>query len=321
MLSQLKNQIDQFYNIVQTQKRFLIISHNNPDGDTLGSNLALKMALLNQGKEVTSTCFDEVPKKLHFLPESKQVVKEFLLEDFDALIIVDTGAKHLVSHFELYPELNRTKKPIIIIDHHYSTEDFGSIRIVNSNATSTTSLMYEIFKHFKWQISPEMATCLLNGIYTDTGSFMHSNTNIRVLKQAAELGRLGADFEPIQVNNYKRIPTNKLKLMGEILSNIEFDPRTKVLKSGVPYETLEKYNAGPNDLDGISDLICSYPEAQYSVLYTEDANGKVKASLRTRKENVNVAEIAEEFGGGGHTKAAGFRKHGRLQKRVIWDIV
>jgi len=321
LLDHLSNELAKFQEVLNQNQRFLVMSHNNPDGDTLGSNLAISMGLKNLGKQVTSTCYDKIPQKLEFLPESKNIVQEFLLEDFDALIIMDTGAKHLVSHFEMYPELNRTKKPIIIIDHHYSVEKFGDIKIINSKATSTTSLLFEIFKKFNWEVTPKIATCLLNGIYTDTGSFMHSNTNVFVLKQAAELGRLGADFRPIQINNFKRVPTNKLKLIGEVLSNIEFDPKTKVLKSGVPYETLEKYNAGPNDLDGVSDLICSYPEASYSVLYTENADGKVKASLRTRKENVNVAKIAENFGGGGHTKAAGFRQHGRLQKRVIWDIV
>jgi len=321
MINQLQAPIQEFKDIIDSNNNFLIISHNKPDGDTLGANFALRIALLNLNKKVTSACFDAIPEKLTFLPESKNLTQDFLLEDFDAIIIVDTGAKHLVSHFEKYPELNRTKKPIIIIDHHYSVEDFGTVKIIDSSATSTTSLLLEIFEHLNWNITPNMATCMLNGIYTDTGSFMHSNTNIKVLKQAAKLGRLGADFRPIQINNFKRVPVKKLQLIGEVLSNIEYDHSSKVLKSGVTYDLLQKYDANSNDLDGVSDLICSYPEAKYSVLYTEDNEGRVKASLRTRKEGVNVAQIAENFGGGGHTKAAGFRQHGRLQKRVIWDVV
>ena len=164
MINQLQDQISQFKNIVEENQSFVIISHNKPDGDTLGANFALRLSLLNQGKKVTSACFDKMPEKLTFLPESQNLTQDFLLEDFDAIIIVDTGAKHLVSHFEKYPELNRTKKPIIIIDHHYSVEDFGTIKIIDSKATSTTSLLLEMFESLNWDITPDMATCLLNAL-------------------------------------------------------------------------------------------------------------------------------------------------------------
>ena len=311
--------IQEFAEIIETSESILIISHNKPDGDTLGANLALKKALERQNKNVVSACFDTVPEFAKFLPGSEQIVQDFVLEDFDCVVVVDTATKKLVGFFEKFPELNRTRKPIICIDHHYSGEPFGTINLIDDKATSTTSLLIEIFQELSWAIDSDMATCLLNGIYTDTGSFMHSNTNKKVLQQAGLLSKIGADYNKIQQNNFKKTSLKKLKLMGEILSSIEID-ENGVVQSGVRKLTLEKYNADSDDLTGVADLICSIPNTEYSVLFTETEDGLVKASLRTRREDVNVAKVAESYGGGGHTKAAGFRVHGQLKKKTIWGF-
>lgn len=311
--------INKFKEIIESVDTILIISHNKPDGDTLGANLALRQALQKKGKRVTSACSDPVPGVSQFLPFSDLVVQEFILEDFDCVIVVDTATKKLVKFFETYPELNRTRKPIITIDHHYSGNPFGTLNIIDDKATSTTSLLLDIFSALSWPIDSNMATCLLNGIYTDTGSFMHSNTSKKVLRQAALLSKIGADFQKIQENNFQKTSIKKLKLMGEVLSQIEVD-ENGIVQSGVSKTTFEKYNADSDDLSGVADMICSIPNTEYSILFTESEEGTVKASLRTRKDEVNVAKVAENYGGGGHTKAAGFRVHGSLNKKTIWGF-
>lgn len=314
--SQLFTDLKQHFN---NSQKVVIISHNRPDGDTVGSNLALRLLLKNMGKEVTSACSDPVPENFHFLPEVSQFTQEFLLEDYDTVIIVDAGAKHLVRFFETYPELTRTRKPIISIDHHYSNDKFGTLNIIDPKETSTTSLLYRIFQDQNFEITPDIATCLLNGLYTDTGSFMHSNTTPETMKIASQLIKKGANFKKISKYNFKTKKTKNLKLIGEVLDNLSVN-KDNVVVGAVNQETFERYQATSEDLSGVADMISSIPSTDYSMLLTESTDGKIKASLRTRKDDVNVAKIAEQYGGGGHAKAAGFKKDGKLIKKVVWEV-
>ncbi len=197
--------------LIEQHQNFLVISHNKPDGDTLGANFALSHKLKELGKTVSSACSDPAPKNQQFLPGIDSLQSEFLLEDYEVVIVVDTGAKHLVDFFVKYPELNRTKKPIVCIDHHASHSPFGTFNIIDPTATSTTSLLYEIFQYFQWTISADIATLLLNGIYTDTGSFKHANTKTENFKIAAALIRLGADQAKISKQNFQSTQSNQLK--------------------------------------------------------------------------------------------------------------
>jgi phosphoesterase RecJ-like protein len=312
LFSELKQKLNNSQNVV-------IISHNRPDGDTVGSNLALRLLLENMGKNVTSACSDPVPENFKFLPKVQEFTQEFLLEDFDTVIIVDAGAKHLVRFFETYPELTRTRKPIISIDHHYSNDNFGTLNIIDPKETSTTSLLYRIFQDQGFEITPDIATCLLNGLYTDTGSFMHSNTTPETMKIASQLIKKGANFKNISKYNFKTKKTKNLKLIGEVLDNLSVN-KNNVAVGAVNQETFEKFEATSEDLSGVADMISSIPSTDYSVLLTESKDGKIKASLRTRKDDVNVAKIAEQYGGGGHAKAAGYKKAGKLVKKVVWEV-
>lgn len=312
LFPELKILLDKSQNVV-------IISHNRPDGDTTGSNLALKLYLESIGKKVTSACSDPIPPNFKFLPNVEDFTTEFLLEDFDTVIIVDAGAKHLVNFFEIYPELNRTRKPIICIDHHFSNDAFGTFNLIDPQETSTTSLLYKFFIDQKINITPNIATCLLNGIYTDTGSFMHSNTTPETMKISSHLTKLGANFKDISKYNFKTQKTQNLKLIGEVLDNLSLN-QDRVVVGAVNQETLDKYHATTDDLGGVADMISSIPDTKYSMLLTENQSGQVKASLRTRLDDVNVATIAEQYGGGGHAKAAGFKTKGKLVKKVTWEI-
>jgi phosphoesterase RecJ-like protein len=149
---------------------------------------------------------------------------------------------------------------------------------------------------------------------------MHSNTKSETMKIASQLIKLGADNKTISKSNFKTIPVKKLKLMGEVLANAEFDINNQSLISGVTQNLFNQYQATSEDLTGVSDFLNSIPEAKYTVLYTEDNQGNVKASLRTQHDQIDVAKVAENFGGGGHKKAAGYRVPGRLKKTVRWEI-
>ena len=189
--------------IIENNQKFVVISHNKPDGDTLGANLAISLYLKSIGKEVLSACADKPSSNFKFLPEIQNLKQTFLLEEHDAIIIVDTGAKHLVKFFETYPELNRTKKPLVCIDHHQSNSAFGTLQIIDPNETSTTSLLLKIFDFLQWEITPNIATNLLNGIYTDTGSFKHGNTKAENFKSASKLLKLGANLQQIAKYNFQ----------------------------------------------------------------------------------------------------------------------
>lgn len=305
--------------LIQRSNRILLVSHRRPDGDTLGASCALKLAFQQIGKTTTLACIDEIPRRLQFIPATKEFVRSFSLQDYDLIIISDAGAYHMTGFHDVYPEFLSKNIPIINIDHHVSNEGYGTVNLVDVKASCATMVVYELLKKLPITVSPEIALALLTGIYNDTGGLMHSNTTENTFQVATELVSTGVRVQDIARALFKESSFEQLRLWGHILENIRMNEKN-ILSSVVNHDDLSVIGARSSDTGGIIDLMNTVPEASYAILLAED-DGWVKGSLRTQREDVNVSDIAGQFGGGGHKKAAGFRMKGSLQKQVVWKIV
>lgn len=311
--------ITQFEEVVLNAKNILLLTHKNPDGDALGSMLALYFALDRVGKKVTPACADPAPEIYKFLPGSERIVNEFSATEFDLVIVLDCGDTHQTKLVETKPELWDGSRTVIKIDHHALATDWGDIKIVHPEVCATSFILTNIFEKLGVKIRPDMATCLLTGLSTDTGSFKHSNTDPEVLRMAAQLLKYGANLPVVSKNIYRTTPISTMKLWGRILNTL------KQTKEGVTLAVAQKKdfietNANEAELAGVVDYVNAVPNAKFSILLSE-RNGQVKASLRTQREDVDTAKIASAFGGGGHVKASGFAIPGRLEQETVWKVV
>ncbi len=302
-------------------QRVLIISHKNPDADSIGANLALREALENMGKQVTSTSVDPVPESCLFLRKADAYVRDFDLTDFDLVVTVDCGSHKLMAFHEKKPELlDRSKVTLVNIDHHPSNDMFGTVNIVMAQTPATCFMLFILFSYYGWAITPTMATALLQGLYYDTGSFMHSNTTADCLRIAARLQALGADLERSVKEQFHTASIPKLRLWGRALARASLNEKQAVV-TAVTEQDYKEENATPEDLSGLVNYLNHVPEAKFCMLLTEDFKGNIKGSLRTQDEKMDLSALTGLFGGGGHKKAAGFTVPGHLVERSIWDIV
>jgi phosphoesterase RecJ-like protein len=300
--------------LLEAAKKVVIISHRSPDGDTVGANLALRLALKHQwNKEVVSACVDTLPGSCDFLPEVKEYVQDFDLAWPDVIVLVDVSTKKLSSFIETKPALFDGTPPVINIDHHASNDGYGKINIVNPESASATHLLYHFLIYCGFKITPQIATCLLNGLYYDTGSFMHSNTTPEALDVASRLTWKGADYKTIARKQFHTMSIQQLKVYGTILERLRVNSK-KITTSTVTHQDFTRLNATSEDTTGAVDYLNSVAEGDLACLLYEEKKGGLKGSLRTRTDDVDLTRVAGMFGGGGHKKASGFSLPGSLMK-------
>lgn len=314
-----KELIEKTYAFIMDAHNIAIIPHRSPDGDAIGSALAMKFMIESLNKNPQIVCVDPAPSNTHFLPDHDKIIHELTPENYDLLIYVDCGGRNMPKFGEKILNLFDGKFKSINIDHHKSDDKFGTLNLIEQNCASTTQILYFLCKEWNIQITPTIATCLQTGLYFDTGSFKHNNTTISVLKVAAELTKLGADCEIISKNLFKINSTPQLKLWGEVFNNIKFTHR-KIVTSAITNESINKYSATSKDLEGVIDYLNAIPNSSFSILLSEDHNKGVKASLRTQNPYIDLTRIAKAFGGGGHKMAAGFRIDGEIKSEKYWKF-
>lgn len=298
--------------LLQASQRIVILSHRNPDGDTVGSNLALRLALIHQWqKEVISACIDPIPPAYDFLPEVNTYQKDFDIAWPHLIVTVDVGASYMTRFHETKPKLFSGSPPVLNIDHHASNDCFGTINIVNDSAAAACQILYHFLKYCGFTIDRKIATCLLHGLYYDTGSFMHSNTTPEVLTMASDLLWKGADFKTIVKRQFHTMSVAQLRLYGKILQHARVNSK-KITVSSIWEKDFKEAGANSEDTTGAIDYLNSIVDGKFSCLLYEDQKGAIKGSLRTRVEEINLSKLAGIFNGGGHVKAAGFSFPGRL---------
>jgi phosphoesterase RecJ-like protein len=307
-----------FEEAVLGAKRIVLMAHKSPDGDALGAMLSLYLALRRTGKAVTAACVDPVPAAFAFLPGAEDMVREIDPSQYDVVITVDCGDLKQTKFDQLHPELFDGSRTVIKIDHHPFARDFGDIKLVYTDACASCYIMTTLYETLGIKIRPDMATCLLNGLYTDTGSFMHSNTDPSVLRMAARLLRYGANLPTISKSVFHTTPLSSMRLWGRVLGSLK-QTREGVTLAVIQNKDFAETGTIAEDLTGVVDWVNAVPHAKFSIMLSERGD-LIKASLRTLRDDVNVAKIASAFGGGGHVKAAGFAIPGRLEAETHWRI-
>jgi phosphoesterase RecJ-like protein len=301
--------------------RVLILLHKDPDGDTIGGSLALGNALEHLDKKVTLACADPVPKPFRFLPGAERIQADFLAGDVETLVLVDCGDLIRCGFPDRISEFQKRGLPIINIDHHPKNDvhRIATINVVDQGVAAAVQIVAKIIDDLDITIDADIATCLLCGLYTDTGGFRHSNADRGVLKFAAELLLKGARLRRVVKEITGSRNVGALKLVGLALSRVKVDHDLGLATSVIRKEDLELLGV-TSGLGGVVNIINSIPGTRAAVLFTELPNGEIKGSVRTETEGVDVGKIAALFGGGGHKKAAGFRFKGRVETREDGDF-
>jgi phosphoesterase RecJ-like protein len=278
----------------------LITSHENPDGDTIGSGLALYLFLKKLGKNVKVGCKDEVPYFLKFLPASRDYIKLPTDEEFDLCIVVDAS-----SHTRLGAPV-RAKK-FMRIDHHKGGDFYGEPDLIDAEAPATASVVYYLLKNWKPElIDRDIATCIYTGLATDTGFFVNSNTDAGTLKLASELvEKYGVNPHEVAVYIREQNPLRRLKLLSKVLDTLQLHLNGKVASIYVLKDWMDKLGASYEDTEGFVNYPRSIEGVDVAIFVIEKPEeGVWKISLRS-KEKTDVSAVCEKFGGGGHKYAAG----------------
>jgi len=355
--------------LIKGANDILLVTHKNPDGDALGSLLALKIALEKLGKKITAVTADTPNKIFDFLPRINEIdrkiegSRDFILSldvskteiakigykkdekekrvnilitpreggrfnpddlkvsdskpKFDLIISVDTPnlerLGEIATPADLFYEI-----PVINIDHHPSNEKFGKLNLVELVATSSAEILLSLFESLSKDsqlIDEKVATCLLTGLIYDTSSFQNVNTTPKSLTVAAQLVAAGGNQQEIVKNLYKTKSMETLKLWGLVLTKVREDKTHKFLWSSVSKEEIMATGADEGALSGVVDeLLKSATDVDFAMLLSE-REGYLLGSLRSIAKGINVASIAESFGGGGHEVAAAFRTEGDLKSK------
>ncbi|OOM76917.1 bifunctional oligoribonuclease/PAP phosphatase NrnA [Clostridium sp. BL-8] len=292
-------------------KRIGLSFHTSPDGDAIGSTLALLNALRYLGKDSCIISRDVIPDNLSFLSLGNEIDGNILepKEDTDLVIILDCGNVERIS-----ADLSNYKGKIINIDHHISNDNYGMLNYVDPTSSATCEISYLLVQELgidlksKSDINVAIGSAVYSGIVTDTGSFRHSNVTKRTHDIAAKLIEIGIDNSKIHSSLFDNKPFEKIKLMGCVLSNIELVLNNKVAVLQISKELLNELNLEKVDTSDIINVGLGIKGVEVSMLLKESDEG-IKGSLRS-KNNVDVRKVAEVYGGGGHVKAAGLIQKG-----------
>ncbi len=284
--------------------------HEGPDGDDLGSVLAMRFFLKQLGIEVSAVIKGLVPDNLKFLPEWESIESEITKTDFDLYITFGCNKIDRTG----FKQLENIKDPLINFDHHPDNTEFGTINIVDPKTSAVAELVYYFLDFANAHITKEIATCLLTGIFTDTGGFKHANTSAEALEVASHLLKKGARIDKIALQTMGRKRPSAIKAWAKGLENARFDPEKKMVFSVLTEEDLKEIGATDEDLDGFVELLNNMPQSKFALLLRQDGE-VVRGSLRSEPhKKVDVSKIAKSFGGGGHKLASGFKIKGKLTK-------
>ena len=313
-----------FNQLLENKQNFLVIGHEKPDGDCVGSLLAFFEILKSLRKECRLVLRDPVPTVFAFLKNCDLIQNDFTLTDFDAVILLDNGDAKRTGFLEQMADCKKRGIPIVNIDHHPRNGlwKISSVNMVVESASSTCEIIYELARKLKIEINETLATSLLLGLYGDTGGFRHANTSKDVLTISSELLKRGAKLKKITQNISGTHSIPMLKLWGVALNRLNFNTKLGISYSILKHEDVVNANATDDEVSGLVNLLNSAPESNIALLLYETIDGKLRGSLRTESDDVDLSLLAQYLGGGGHKKAAGFTIEGKVEKEGdSWRIV
>ena len=312
---------EQIGQTLHENQRFAVLGHVRPDGDALGSQLALGLSLKQLGKDVRIWNEEGMLEKYSFLPNANLLTKPPTEpEDVDVAIALDTAIQNRLG--TTLPAV-RSAKLWINIDHHPSNPGYGDLAYVDPNSPATGQILFELIKSEKLPVDSAIAENLYVAISTDTGSFQYPNTTARTFEIAAELVRAGVDVGRVSQLTYENYPRRRVELLRDLLGTMRFEANDRVASFSLSLATAKKLGVLPEDNEGLIDHLRAIRGVIVAVFFEELADGKARVSMRSKSERVNVCAICERFGGGGHVLAAGARVHGSLaevEQKILEEV-
>ena len=304
---------------IKNHKAFLITAHINLEGDSIGSQLAMKELLKGLGKTTYIVDSDRVPDHYKFLPKSEEISNRTdKSPDFDAVVVLDCPTMKRIGKVQ---DMVTRDKFIINIDHHISNENFGSVNWVDPKASSAGEMVYKLFKEMGVPLTKEIALCLYIAILTDTGSFNYENTSSITHEIAGQLLSYGLEPALVSESVYERRSISDLKLLGLVLATLKVNEEGDVAYLEVTRKVLKETGADLSKSENIINYARSLDKVKVAILFKENLKdgNKINVSFRS-KGNTDVNELAAHFGGGGHVRASGCTMEGTLleaEKKVL----
>ena len=290
---------------------FVLLSHVRPDGDAIGSQIALGFALEAAGKSVRLINEDGLPKSLDFLKGSERIEtpgSEAI--ETDVVIALDTATRPRLGD-KCLAAVSACER-WINIDHHKSNPGYGDINHVDSTSPATGQIVYRLIRALELPLPSESRDAIYVATSTDTGSFQYPNTTAETYEMAADLIRCGADIGTLNSLTYNRHPLRRVSLMSALLDTLELECDGRVAHWELSQETIQRLGVKTHDSEGLIDIIRGIDTVIVAIFFEEMADGKIRVSMRSKDPRIDVCRIGMQFGGGGHALAAGVRMPGPL---------
>jgi bifunctional oligoribonuclease and PAP phosphatase NrnA len=302
----------EFGEVVAGHSSFVIMSHVRPDGDAIGSQVALGFALRAMGKTVHLVNEDGVPESMAFLKGSETVTTPPAGPlEVEVAIALDTATKPRLGENAL--NAASKAKLWVNIDHHISNPAYGDLNIIDGTSPATGQIIYQLIRALDMPLPPETRDAIYVAVSTDTGSFQYGSTTAATYELGADLIRLGLDVGKINADTYDNHPFRRLELMRELLNTLEISADGKISNWELRDAVRIKLGLQPDDSEGLIDLIRAVKGVRVAAFFEELDGGKIRVSMRSKDKGVNVCDVAARFGGGGHALAAGIRMTGPLE--------
>lgn len=294
-------------------RKVLVTSHRDPDGDCIGSTVAMTSALQQLGFDAYALNLDEIPYRYTFCDSNRLIysMKSIPDRDHEVVVVMDSSDLHRLG-YDMEQEFPKVKH-IINIDHHKSNKNFGDLNLVDETASANCEILYGILKQWQIDWTEQIANALYTGITTDTGSFKYESTSSETLRIAADLIDYGADINLIRANIWENEPYNRIHALSNVLDNIRLSDDGRISWIKISLEEIEHHQLNNGDLESFVDYPRTITGVEVALFIKEMEKGKLKVSVRT-KSCIDATKIASAFGGGGHKRAAGFKIEGTLEQ-------
>lgn len=309
--------IDRILERIAESRTICVVGHMRPDGDCVGSQLGLALALRAEGKKVTVWNEDKIPQKYEFLDTDHWIQRPEPGREFDIVIATDAASYERLGSVG---EAIQNRKLLINIDHHESNTRYGDLNWVSAREPSTGELVFRLLKVARWPITKQIADCLFTAVSTDTGSFQYPSTRPSTYHVAGELVGRGADLAKICDEVYQSYPVSRARLLRHIYSHFRLVHQNQIAYFWLKKKDFTRTGAETSDSEGLIDHIRAIAPVVVACVFEEMEPELTRVSFRSKSKHVNVNEVAAQFGGGGHPAAAGARIAGRpltVQRRVI----
>src|SRR3989339_29136 len=313
----------QIHKEILDKDNFLLVAHQNPDGDAASSVSSFSQMLDQLGKKYTCFCKTDVSSQFEYLKNVDLFTSnpQIWQQNYGAIIVFDSGDLPYAGIDEFIK--NVPNATLINIDHHASNIHFGKLNLVRETLSSTVEVLFNYFLVNKIKINADMATSLLTGLITDTDNFSNAATSKESLSMASYLVNKGAKFK--KIHDYIVLDKNVaiLQLWGIVLNRLEVNEKTNIVYTYIKQDDLLKCGVTEEEIGGLSNMMNHLKEGRAIFVFKEKNDGNIKASTRTTRETIDLSKIAQLFGGGGHKKAAGFEVTGPMTTAIeyVWETI